>query len=206
MSQKLLMHIAYYMNPNLRLDNKNGINKSSKEFTDHVLNGVMKFLKEIDQYEGFSKKDVVLDVNVENKDVLNINPSNYPNINLRINKYDFKNEHPFRLTTKHRLSMQKNINDYDWFGYSEDDTLIYKETIDFLLRNSNTLFEKENKVYTIPRLVYNVNNKYFYSDIIKSSKLIKTINGNAIKPSNRFGACWFYPKKIYKRYVELSSS
>lgn len=205
MSQKLLMHIAYYMNPNKRLDNKHGINKSSKEFTEHVLNGVINFLQEINEYEGFCKKDVVLDVNVENEDIKKIIPSDYPDINLIINTYDFKDEHPFRLTTKHRISMFKKINDYDWFGYSEDDTLIYKETINYLLRNSITLFEKENKVYAIPRLVYNQDNKYFYSDILKPSKLIKTVNGNAIKPSNRFGACWFYPKEIINKWVNCKS-
>ena len=202
MSEKLLMHIAYYMNPNERLDNKNGIDKSSKEFTDHVLSGVKRFLEEINLYEGFYQKDVIIDINIENADVLNINQSEYPNINIIINKYDFKDEHPFRLTTKHRLSMQNKINDYDWFGYSEDDTIIYKETIDFLQKNSSTLFEKENKVYTIPRLVYNQDNEYFYSDIIKPSKLIKTVNGNAIEPSNRFGACWFYPKEIMNKWVK----
>lgn len=205
MSKKLLMHIAYYMNPNERLDNKNGIDKSSKEFTEHVLNGVMRFLKEINEYEGFSKKDVVLDVNVENEDVNKINSSNYPDINLIINKYEFKDEHPFQLTTKHRLSMQNKINEYDWFGYSEDDTIIFKESIDFLVKNSNNLFEKENKVYTIPRLVYNQDNEYFYSDIIKPSKLIKTVNGNATEPSNRFGACWFYPKEIMNKWLNCKS-
>ena len=34
MSKKLLMHIAYYMNPNERLDNKNGIDKSSIDSED----------------------------------------------------------------------------------------------------------------------------------------------------------------------------
>ena len=206
MSKKLLMHIAYYMNPNKRLDNKHGMDKSSKEFTQHVLNGVMKFLQEINEYQGFSKKDVILDVNDENEDVKKINSTDYPNINLIINTYNFENEHPFRLTTKHRLSIQEKINDYDWFGYSEDDTLIYKETIDFLMKNSITLFEEENKVYTIPRLVYNQNKEYFYSDITKPSKLIKTINGNAIIPNNRFGACWFYPKKIMDKWINNKKS
>ena len=112
MSQKLLMHIAYYMNPTKRLDNKHGMDKSSTEYTEHVLSGVIRFLEEINEYEGFCKKDVVLDVNVENEDVKKINLSNYPNINIDINTYDFKNEHPFRLTTKHRLSMKTKIDEY----------------------------------------------------------------------------------------------
>tara|TARA_B100000927_G_scaffold277558_1_gene259312 strand:- start:1825 stop:2643 length:819 start_codon:yes stop_codon:yes gene_type:complete len=205
MSKTLLMHIAYYMNPNKRLDNKNGIDKTSKEFTEHVLSGVLKFLKEINEYNGFSKKDVVLDVNVENEDISKIDESNYPDINLIINKHEFKDEHPYRLTTKHRLSMLNKINDYDWFGYSEDDTIIYKETIDFLLKKSVTLFETEKKVYTIPRLVYNLNNEYFFSDIKDPSKLIKTVNGNAIEPTNRFGACWFYPKEIMNEWLKCNS-
>lgn len=206
MSQKLLMHITYYMNPSKRLDNKHGIDKSNREFTDHVLHGVMMFLDEINKYQGFSKKDVILDINSENEDATKINPKDYPNINLLIESFNFENEHPFRLSTKHRLSIQKKINDYDWFGYAEDDTIIFKETIDYLLDNSIKLLDNENKVYTIPRLVYNENNQYFYSDIKKPSKLIKTINGNAIKPDNRFGACWFYPKKIMDKWIKNKKS
>ena len=84
MSQKLLMHISYYMNSNKRLDNKHGIDKSSKEFTNHVLNGVKRFLEEINNYKSFSVKDVVLDVNIENEDVKKIKSEDYPNINLFI--------------------------------------------------------------------------------------------------------------------------
>lgn len=205
MSEKLLIHIGYYMNSKERLDHKNGINKTSEEFTQHVLSGVIRFLHEINEYKGFSKKDVILDVNVENEDVLKINKTDYPNINLIVNTYNFTNEHPFRLTTKHRLSMKDKINDYDWFGYAEDDTMIFKESIDFLLQNSITLFEKENKVYTIPRLVYNENNEYFYSDIRTPSKITKTINGNAVIPSSRFGACWVYPKKVMDKWIKCKS-
>ena len=203
--KKLLFHIAYYMNPNERLDNKNGIDKSSKEFTNHVLNGVEIFLDEIDQYKGFSKKDIVLDVNVDNSDVNKIDTSKFKSLDIKIVFHEFKTEHPFKLTTKHRIYMKDNIQNYDWFGYSEDDTIIFKESIDFLVKNSNNLFEKENKVYTIPRLVYNLNNEYFFSDIKKPSKLINTINGNAIEPSNRFGACWFYPKEIMNKWLNCKS-
>lgn len=205
MSQKLLMHISYYMNSNKRLDNKHGIDKSSKEFTNHVLNGVKRFLEEINNYKSFSVKDVVLDVNIENEDVKKIKSEDYPNINLFIESYNFKDEHPFRLTTKHRLSIKDKINDYDWFGYAEDDTIILKESIEFLLKNSIELFKKENKVYTIPRMVYNKKNQYFFSDIIKRTKLVKTINGYATKPNNRFGACWFYPKEIMNEWIKCKS-
>ena len=104
-----LRHIAYYMNPKQRLDNKNGIDKAGKEFTEHVLNGVSKFLHEINDYQGFSKKDVVLDINIENSDIKKIRKTDYPNINLFMNTYNFESEHPFRLTTKHRLSMKNKI-------------------------------------------------------------------------------------------------
>lgn len=202
---KLLLHIAYYMNPDKRLDNKHGIDKSSNEFTEHVLQGVMTFLEEIDNYEGFDQKDVVLDINEENVDVQRIDQLKYPNINLSFNIYNFHDEHPFRLTTKHRISIQSKMNDYDWFGYSEDDTIISKESIDYLVNNSINLFEKENKVYTIPRLVHDQSNNYFFSDIRNSSSVIKTVNGKAVNPENRFGACWFYPKKVMEEWIKNKS-
>lgn len=200
--KKLLFHIAYYMNPNERLDNKNGIDKSSKEFTNHVLNGVERFLDEINQYKGFSKKDIILDVNVDNSDVNKIDTTKFKSLNIKIVFHEFKTEHPFKLTTKHRIYMKDNIQNYDWFGYSEDDTIIFKESIEFLVNNSIDLFTKEKRVYTIPRLVYDLKNNFFYSDIIKPSKLIK---GSITNPTNRFGACWFYPKIIMNEWIDSAS-
>lgn len=203
---KLLMHIAYYMNSDKRLDNKNNINKSDKDFTEHVLEGVKNFLNEINNYFGFIVIDVIIDINIENNDVYKINLNKYNNLNITINKYNFKDEHPFRLTTKHRLSMIKNINNYDWFGYSEDDTIILKDTISFLLNNSEKLFKLYKKVYTIPRLVFDQNKKYYYSDIRQSSNNSININNfKSIIPTNNFGACWFYPKIIMNIWINHNS-
>lgn len=62
MSNRLLFHIAYYMTDKKRIDSKNKIDKSKPEFNNHVLDGVCSFLKEINDYEGFSYKKVVLDI------------------------------------------------------------------------------------------------------------------------------------------------
>ena len=43
--------------------------------------------------------------------------------------------------------MKDNIQNYDWFGYSEDDTIIFKESIEFLVNNSIDLFTKEKNKY-----------------------------------------------------------
>jgi hypothetical protein len=202
---ELLFHIAYYMNSSKRTDNKNGIDKTGSEFTEHVLAGVKHFLTGINSYGLFSKIDVVLDVNQANTDVKKIVISEYKNVNIRIVYHNFETEHPFRLATKHRLSMIDQINDYDWFGYSEDDTILSRDTIQYLVKNSVHLFEKEHKVYTIPRMVFNQKNEYFYSDIIKPSKRRSSVNGDIIVPTNRFGACWFYPRRVMREWVKCKS-
>ena len=204
----LLVNIAYYMNSQKRVDNKNGIDKSSKAFTDETLHGIRKYLEEINLYPEFTKIDVILDVNQENTDVYKIDFSVYQNINnIQIISHSFtphKDEHPFRLTTKHRFNVLKNINSYDWFMYAEDDTIISKESISFLIENSNTFFQKTGLLYTIPRLVYDYQNNYFFSDIIKPSSIQKT-NKNYKIPTNRFGACWFYSQKIVKEWINHKS-
>ena len=196
-----LFHISYYSNSINRLDHKNNINKSSEEYRNFIVNNIKKFLKEINQYSCFLKKVIVFDINIENKDIYKINFKEYPNLEIRIDTYSFKEEHPFRLTTKHRLSMKKEIENYDWFGYSEDDTIIPKETMHYIVSTLPNFYKKENKVYTIPRMVYNKEGKYFYSDIIKPSPLRHPY----LSPSNRFGACWVYSKTIMKNWIECPS-
>jgi hypothetical protein len=202
MSNKLLFHIAYYMSDKKRIDSKNKIDKSKSEYNNHVLNGVCSFLKEINDYEGFSYKKVVLDVNIENSFVSRIQTENYPDIDLEICVHSFLKEHPFRLTTKHRLSMKEKLNEYDWFGYSEDDTIIFNKTVQFFCNHLNSFYKRENKVYTIPRMVYDKNGEYYYSDIVKPSLL----DGKKYTvPTNRFGACWLYSKEIMKDWINSLS-
>ena len=202
MSEKLLFHIAYYMTDKKRVDNKNKVNKQSPEFNNHVLQGVCLFLKEINSYSNFSVKKVVLDVNGENTFVQKINPLHYPTIQLEISYHSFEKEHPFRLTTKHRLAMNEKIDEYDWFGYSEDDTIISKETMEFIRRNLQSFYKKENKVFTIPRMVFNQKGDYFYSDIRTPSVLHRQ---DYVIPANRFGACWIYPREIMKEWKKYTS-
>ena len=66
----MLMLIAYYSNPVKRVDNKNSIDKSSDDYRRFVKDNVSLFLDEIESYEGFSQKDIVIDINTENTDMI----------------------------------------------------------------------------------------------------------------------------------------
>ena len=197
----LLFHISYYSNSKKRVDNKNNIQKSSIEYRNFIIENIKKFLGEIDLYTSFTKKVVVFDINIENTDIYKINFKEYSSIEVKIKQFSFENEHPFRLTTKHRFSMIKEIENFDWFGYSEDDTIITNETIKYIVRHLNSFYREEKKVFTIPRMVYNKKGEYFYSDIIQPSPL----RGKCISPRNRFGACWVYSREIMKDWVETPS-
>ena len=37
-----------------------------------------------------------------------------PSVNMLLIIYNFKDEHPFRLTTKHGISIKPKLHDYDW--------------------------------------------------------------------------------------------
>lgn len=200
-SPSLLFHISYYSNALGRLDNKNKLEKKSEEYRDFVRNNVKKVLNEIDSYTPFVKKVVVFDINVENTDIHEIDFRKYPTIDVRINEYSFHDEHPFRLTTKHRHSMMKEIENFDWFGYAEDDTLVTAETMKYIVENLDSFYTKKNNVFTIPRMVCNTQGEYFYSDIRKPSPQ----NGEYVIPENRFGACWVYSKGIMKDWIKSKS-
>lgn len=197
----LLFHISYYSNSEKRVDNKNNIEKSSKEYRNFIIENIKKFLKEIDLYTSFKRKVIIFDINFENTDIDKINFIEYPTLEINIKKYSFYEEHPFRLTTKHRFNMKKEIENYDWFGYSEDDTIITNKTMEYIVENLNLFYKKERKVFTIPRMVYNKEGEYFYSDIIQQSPL----RGEYTSPRNRFGACWVYSKEIMKDWIECPS-
>lgn len=193
----LLFHISYYSNSKERVDNKNNINKSSSVYRNFIIENIKKFLTEINLYTSFTKKVIVFDINIENKDIEKINFKEYPSLEIKVERYSFHEEHPFRLTTKHRLSMKKEIENFDWFGYSEDDTIITNKTMKYIVDHLDPFYIEEKKVFTIPRMVYNKEGEYFYSDIIKPSPL----RGKCISPRNRFGACWVYSKKIMKDWI-----
>ena len=102
--------------------------------------------------------------------------------------------------------MKDNITKYDWFGYSEDDTLILSKTIEFLKNNSIKLYNNENKVYSISRLVYDKNNNWFFSVIITASnKKFICNNQLSVIPTQRYSACWFYPKIIMTKWINSPS-
>lgn len=199
--KSLLFHISYYSNSMIRLDHKNCLDKCSDEYRNFTIENIKKLLHEINLYDFFFKKVIVFDINDENKDIYKIDFKEYPNLSIRINKYSFKKEHPFRLTTKHRLTMINEIENYDWFGYTEDDTLILKETVNYLFLNLPHFYKNEKKLFTIPRLVFDNDGEFFYSDIVKPSPL----RSFYISPTNRFGACWIYSKEILKDWIQCPS-
>ena len=65
-----------------------------------------------------------------------------------------------------------------------------------------SFYKTENKVYTIPRMVYNKKGDYFYSDIIQPSAKQQK---DYITPTNRFGACWVYSQQIMKEWIRNTS-
>lgn len=194
--KKILIHIPYY---------KNNVIKTDTILTNHNFENIKKVLDKINSFKGFSQIDVVIDINKENDYVKKINKSNLKNLNIFVHTFDFTNEHPLRLTTKHRFDMKNKIKDYDWFAYIESDTTINNDTAEFLQNNLDNLYENNEKLYTIPRLVYDKSGKFFYSDITKKYEIIDSINGRAILPEQRFGGSWFYSKNIMIDWLKHKS-
>lgn len=198
--KKLLCHIAYY-DSNERVDNKHGIDKGSREWKEHVFNGVKKTVETIQNYTAFETVDIIIDANVENSWVNELE-------GVRVVKHDFSHEHPFFLTTKHRENVKNNIDNYDYFMYIEDDTYIPNATMNHIVSLTPGAWRAGN-VLALTRMVtpLNVdgNEEIYYSDI--RNKFIKSNlpKLNAVVPMSKFSASWVYDKAIVKEWVKHHS-
>ena len=209
---KLLSHISYYSS-NKREDERSNFNKifniskGSYEWQEHIFKGVLNVICELNKYDFFDEIDIIIDANEENEwcDKLLLKTSDLKKVNVEIKKYSFDEEHPFQLTFKHREDMLNKINDYDWFMYTEDDTIIPYVSMKNHFEKCEKLYMKKKLISCFNRLVYNEKQEFFHSDNIKevrSPLFIDEEIGYIAIPYQSYCACWCYPKMIMKDFIE----
>ena len=104
-------------------------------------------------------------------------------------------EHPFLLTWVHRKYIYDNINNYDYFIYSEDDMLIPYDNFINYLEDFNLLYNK-GFVPCFIRLEQD-NNEYYSTDICETQINRQTVEVNGKTFANltlSYFAFWIMPK------------
>lgn len=118
--------------------------------------------------------------------------------------------HPYHLTWMHRLSIYKNLDNYDYFMYVEDDMLVPFENFVEYLINFEILFPR-NCVPSFIRIEEN-DSKQFVTDITKEQKdvfVFKYENKVFANLTQPYHAFWIMPQKELKEtlseYFYMSS-
>lgn len=167
-------------------------------------------------YEEFDGIDVFVDVNSENVFTQNLTvfgrslrPSK-----LRLEVRVHKDVAPFRLACAHRSHMEAVLqsgNEYDWFLYTEDDTLVPGRAMTAQLRMAQRVFAATNKTLGFVRVVNDSTGLVFYADAHRytpepEAHMVHVPGlGRFATPLNPYAASWAYPRSIMHEFVRSTA-
>ena len=117
--------------------------------------------------------------------------------------YNFKKDHPFKLTWYCRKMMEKQKNRFDVFIYSEDDILFTKKNFNYWL-NYKDVCIKNNYNLGFLRAELNKKNKKLYStdQIEKANYFVKIMKKKFFVLKNPFYGFWIYDKNEFNKFVK----
>ena len=117
--------------------------------------------------------------------------------------YNFKKDHPFKLTWYCRNLMKSQRNNFDIFVYCEDDILFDKKNFSYWLKHKNTCI-KNNYNLGFLRFEINKKDKNFYStdQIEQSSKYLNLSNKKYLVLANSNCSFWIYDKKEFNDFIK----
>ena len=183
-SGKLLVHIAAHFN------------KERIKYLKRILDNLKTY--------NFSKIDIVVDTNSPETE----RSCEYHSIKGTIQYHIHKDlEHPFLLTWKHRENILQNINNYDFFMYTEDDILIPWEAVEKWYEDTLLLYPHG---YIRGFLLVEKNSK----DILMATYITKRIETSYIKniaghryllPPQPYHSCWIYTREQMMEFVHRRS-
>ena len=118
-------------------------------------------------------------------------------------KYNFKDDHPFKLTWYCRSLMKSQKNNFDIFIYCEDDILFNKKNLHYWLKYKDSCI---NNNYNLGFLRYEINkkNKKYYStdQIEPSSKYLNISKKKYLVLANSNCSFWIYDKKEFGDFIK----
>lgn len=208
---KLLCHIAFfhYDTSSNKIHCTSNIKKGSNTWNNIMWNSLLQNIKNFNKYIIFDTIDVVVDTNsyyIQEKLKIQVKKTNFTIVQPRAVVHK-KLSHPFHITSRHRINMEQKLMYYDWFLYTEVDTIIPYNTFLTQFNEAFKLWEL-GAVRTYGRTCTTYTSKsYGLFDILKKNykKKIYTIDGKRYaEPSSSYSACWMYPQKILKSFINTS--
>ena len=110
------------------------------------------------------------------------------------------------LTWKCRSLLKKQVDDYDYFMYIEDDILVKKEAIEYWFHYKDRLIENGFNLGFV-RVEVDENGEEFVSDIFeKIENFVCFVEGEQFIVNNKFPFCcfWIYDKKEFTKWTQSS--
>ena len=117
--------------------------------------------------------------------------------------YNFKKDHPFKLTWYCRNLMKSQKNIFDIFIYCEDDILFNKKNFNYWLKHKNTCIKNN---YNLGFLRFEINKKdknlYSTDQVEQSSKYLNLSKKKYLVLANSYCAFWIYDKKEFNDFIK----
>eukprot|EP00966_Prymnesium_polylepis_P214399 4965165-Prymnesium_polylepis.1 len=214
---RLLVHITYADDPawtamHDRDQARRLINATDGQplilyWRQHTFNAILATLLEIDAgFDMFSCVDAVLDVNVENayqRAVTDWARASLSRVHVAIHAHNLTR--PLDLSWAHRRHMAANLEQYDWFLLTEDDTWIPRASMREYVRLAPRLFAQSGHLLAFSRVVNDTVGRHFYNDIKGPTHPACVVTspglGDFVHCQVTYAGCWSYPRAIMRGFV-----
>ena len=168
-------------------------------YNEERIKYLLKIINEIKKYKYETDIYIHKNIHFQLKKLVN-----YKN-KLEIIVHDLSKINPFKLTYLGKLYMKKFIKNYDIFIYSEDDILIYNDSLNYWLEYKDVCFEHKYNLGFL-RIEYFDEKDIYLTDIASCFHEPKFIVLNnhtfLLNDKNPYSGCWIYDKKRMKDYIK----
>ena len=223
----LLVESAFYVDPRADLARRGqrtdwfgdaSVSLSPAEtFANHV-----RILRAIDAYSAFDRIAIVDHLNAGHPYASKLRElgASFTKASLQIYEHNLTSEHGFNLTCKHRDDIAKRLDDFDWFMYVEDDTLVPDETVREHVRLFQPLLDTHQRLAAWTRLVTDLRGVTRLAEITvpaprshltRLSSFGLALDSNSPTDHgqlvvNPYAASWLYPRRVMReRFVGSSA-
>ena len=123
--------------------------------------------------------------------------------NLYFIYHDISQEDPYRLTWKCRSMMQQQKDSFDYFIYSEDDTLFTKKNFNYWLKNKNYLNKNKYNLGFVRVEKSQIDNSLWTTDqFVQLNEYIVLNKKKFIVLKNPYFAMWIYDKLEFNNFIK----
>ena len=123
--------------------------------------------------------------------------------NLNFIYHDISQEDPYRLTWKCRSMMELQKDSFDYFIYSEDDTLFTKKNFNYWLKNKTYLNKNKYNLGFVRVEKSQIDNSLWTTDqFVQLDEYIVLNKKKFIVLKNPYFAMWIYDKLEFNNFIK----